>query len=260
MTINAIGGQFGGYPVHGKMGGYGGMNGGQNVSRARDPSQIIEKRDSNGDGALSIDEVHLSEERFAMVDTDADGLLTREELQEGMGALKGAKRGDGKDPAQIIQNQDSDGDGALGIDETPLSQERFARIDSDEDGLITQEELQGAMDAIKEARAGDGKDPTQVIEKHDSDGDGALSIDETPFAEDRFAKIDSNGDGLITQEELEEAMAQGQQPAGKGGRGGGGGMRQHPGISSYQANIDAFVWSMLENDNAEGSSSLSVVS
>ena len=53
-----------------------------------------------------------------------------------------------------------------------------------------------------------------IFEKDDADGNGLLSLDETPLDEDRFNSIDSDGDGFISQEELaadakarEEAMS-----------------------------------------------------
>ncbi|EGB14933.1 putative signal transduction protein with EFhand domain protein [Pseudodesulfovibrio mercurii] len=41
-----------------------------------------------------------------------------------------------------------------------------------------------------------------IVEKDDQDGDGFLSLAETPLDEDRFNEIDADGDGLISADEL----------------------------------------------------------
>ena len=60
-------------------------------------SDIISAKDTDGDGALTIEETGLSEELFSQIDTDGDGLATQEELlakiQEKMEEMKG-KMGD----------------------------------------------------------------------------------------------------------------------------------------------------------------------
>lgn len=63
-------------------------------------------------------------------------------------------------------------------------------------------------------------DVGQLIEKADQNGDGVLSIDETPMSEDMFGNADADGDGLLTQAEMEEMLASGP-PPGMGGMGGG---------------------------------------
>lgn len=73
-------------------------------------------------------------------------------------------RGEGPDPAkmaeemsrQVIEQLDSDGDGALSSTEaTGVSEETFATVDTDADGLLSTSELatvaQDQMDAIHEA-------------------------------------------------------------------------------------------------------------
>ncbi len=45
-------------------------------------SFLVSSLDQNSDSSLSIDELELSEEDFASLDTDGDGSLTTEELTE----------------------------------------------------------------------------------------------------------------------------------------------------------------------------------
>jgi len=43
---------------------------------------------------------------------------------------------------------------------------------------------------------------SSIIEHDDTDGDGLLSLGETPLDEDKFNSIDTDGDGYLTQDEL----------------------------------------------------------
>lgn len=58
----------------------------------------------------------------------------------------------------------------------------------------------------------------KFIEKHDADGDGAISKEELPGKDEKFAKIDANSDGSITLEELKQAHTKWAERAAKGGK------------------------------------------
>ena len=142
------------------------------------------------------------------------------------GNLAGA--GSGFDPStidadQIIADKDTNADGVLSIEETPLSEDMFARADTDSDGSLTAEEMEemlasgpppmmagggGMMPPM--GRMGGGMqefDAASMIDSEDSDGDGSLSIEETEMSEELFDSLDTNQDGVVSAEELEEAAA-----------------------------------------------------
>jgi hypothetical protein len=59
---------------------------------------------------------------------------------------------------------------------------------------------------MMQARRNEPPDPDEmaasIVEQDDQDGDGFLSLSETPLDEDRFNEIDADGDGLISADEL----------------------------------------------------------
>jgi Ca2+-binding EF-hand superfamily protein len=158
--------------------------------------RIIQDKDADGDGALSVDEMGISEEAFAKLDANEDGLLDQSELESGLPEL-------GKTiwAERMIQDKDADGDGVLSVDEMGIPEETFARLDANEDGLLDQSELESHLPEVNEALRAQ-----RMMQNMDTDGDGALSVDEMGISEEAFVKLDANEDGLLDQGELESGL------------------------------------------------------
>jgi len=108
---------------------------------------------------------------FATLDANGDGQITAEELQ-----AQGAAR---------FAAADTDGNGSLSLEElTAAAAERrenragrmLERLDTNEDGELSQEELAAA-------RGGDRAE--RMIERADADGNGSISQEEFEEAKDR---------------------------------------------------------------------------
>jgi Ca2+-binding EF-hand superfamily protein len=115
-------------------------------------------------------------EMFASIDTDSDGKVTQEELAAHRAAMFAAAdtNGDGAlnsdelaarelarftenlpdRAARMLERRDDNGDGSLSADEIgegPM-EDHFARIDTDNDGAISQAEAEAMIDHFAERR------------------------------------------------------------------------------------------------------------
>lgn len=123
--------------------------------------------DADGDGQVTAQELQAQgAARFAAADANGDGALTAEEMT-------GASQGKHKE--RLLKRFDTDGDGALSAAELEKVGEgkmgkraakRFEKLDADNSGSVTMEEMQVRMD------------PTKMIEKLDADSSGGLSMEE----------------------------------------------------------------------------------
>ncbi len=77
----------------------------------------------------------------------------------------------------------------------------FNKIDKDGDGVLSKEELDESRKTMRQEA---GK---RIFQRFDADNSGTISKDEFPGQDDRFDKIDTNGDGELSPEEMKEAAA-----------------------------------------------------
>jgi len=145
-------------------------------------------------------------------------------VAERRGPGGGGPGGGGRpDPAQMIANLDTDGDGKLSQEEAPERAWQFlSRADTDGDNLLSLEELQ-AMPRPERGEGGGRRvfDPARMMERMDENADQKITQDEAPeFLWERLLTVDKDGDSAITLEELKEMTP----PEGGPGRFGPGGM------------------------------------
>lgn len=102
-----------------------------------------------------------------------------------------------------IETLDKNDDGRISKDEAKGTrlEKHFTEIDTNKDGSLTRAELKAARQ--KHARA----TPAEIIAKHDTNGNKTLEANEVEQSRwgKFFAKIDADGNGSVTEAELQEA-------------------------------------------------------
>lgn len=128
---------------------------------------------------------------------------------------------------------DANADGQLTLDEMTAHREaRFTAADTDGDGSLSRDELITTAMGQVEARI------DAQMERFDDNRDGLLSANEMddmrprgPGPEQAFARMDADGDGVVTETEFDE-MAELMQQRRGGEHGHGGGWGRHGGGGS----------------------------
>lgn len=143
------------------------------------------------------------EARFAQIDTNSDGQVTAEEL-----TAQAVSR---------FAKADANSDGALTMDEMKAAAQEhhkdrlLKRFDANEDGTLSDEEMAKASDGRM------GKRMTKRFEKLDADNSGSITLEEMTARRDpakMIAKLDKDESGSLSVEEFAKARGHG-----KGGHG-----------------------------------------
>lgn len=128
----------------------------------------------------------------------------------------GGKRGGGGERPSFSE-LDVNGDGQLTLAElTAFAEGRFNERDTNGDGGLSAEEMLAAVDEDRQDRA--ERRIERMMERADDNGDGLIQFDEIgpdDGGERRFSRMDTNDDGVVTEEEFAEMSKRGGR---KGGR------------------------------------------
>lgn len=136
-------------------------------------------------------------------------------LLVGMNAFSQDKKRERPSPEQMFEKLDANEDGKIVKDEIKNERmlKRFDKMDANSDGAITLDELKSAFEKGKKAtnnksKKSDKISPEKLFTKLDVNNDEKLEKDEIKDEKilKRFDKIDSNSDGAISLEELENAF------------------------------------------------------
>ena len=185
---------------------------------------MFQRMDANGDGQIdAADREAMKAKMFARLDANGDGQVTQAEMQAG-------RPGKARDGAAATERPER----------AERMAERFAALDIDKSGGLSQAELEaghkergprpeGAADGEK--RGGHRMGHRGGMFGMRADGDGNKVVTRAEFdatATARFAKADTNGDGVIGADEM-KAMHPGKR----------GGERHHRGPAQDGAAADA---------------------
>jgi hypothetical protein len=129
---------------------------------------------------------------------------------------------------QLLKQADKDGDGKISKTEFsamspvngkgPNPDDLFAKIDTNKDGAIDQEEMQAAAQKMHHKRPHQSPNLDALFKAADTDGDGKISKDEFnaifdpnnastgPNLSQVFDQMDTDGDGKVSEAEFMAAM------------------------------------------------------
>ncbi len=139
---------------------------------------------SMADGAKRGDRDGMK--RFEQMDTNADGFVTKEELQ--------AKR------AEHFAKTDANNDGFLSVDEMAEGMSTMGKGMMGQKGMMGKGMMgKGMMDASDNMKA-------RMLRFMDENGDGKVAIDEMPTdgMDNMFTRLDADKDGKISKEEMSD--------------------------------------------------------
>lgn len=169
--------------------------------------RFVHRLDKDKDGRVSLEEFRSApRERFAMRDLNGDGQITAEDMPPGRrGRGSTANAPDATKPdasAPDTAKKDEKGGRRWSLDRIlGRADGMFKRFDTNSDGFIDAKELETSS-AERNAFA-----VKRFLARFDADKDGRVTRDEFErFAKARFADLDLNSDGRITEEDLPPRM------------------------------------------------------
>ena len=171
--------------------------------------------DTDDDGDISGDEIDAAPASLASLDADGDGRLSRDELRPGRGGPRVFIRGPGEPPREGTRMMTLGADEELDLaDLPPQLRSLLAPADSDGDGTASGMEILAAMMAAQGGEPGDGEPegprvPTPLMATLDADQDGTVSETEIESAAQSLRRLDTDGDGRISTDELQPVSSGG---------------------------------------------------
>lgn len=157
--------------------------------------------DANNDGAVTRQEFDAQRAgRFASLDADHNGQLTREEMRAERGERGHRGRGGRGGGMHMLTRADANNDGNITRDEfLAHPTQMFDRLDANHDGVIAADER---------PQRGERGERGERHERPNFDTNGDSQFSQAEFVAmgaGRFERLDANDDGRVTREEAEAA-------------------------------------------------------
>lgn len=167
----------------------------------RDPQQFIQDHDDDGDGQLDRQELpRRMRDQFERLDRNRDGSLTKEELSQHAGRVSQRQQAL---PLEVVYIWISDADrGHLSLNELQRAYDTLQKIDGDGNGELSQSELRTRQTQIASRWA------KMIADRLDENDDGRVNKSEAEgtFSGTEFTKLDRNGNGGLSVDELQHCI------------------------------------------------------
>lgn len=189
--------------------------------------ELLPQLDANGDMTLDRGEIPEAgrsafEKLLTLGDTNQDGRLAADELRAMGQKLRALAPADPAERVRRLRAMDKDGDGRLSRAEFTGQAPLFDRLDIDQDGFLTKEEVDrlrpDRADSPPEAakpeapkRAAQTVAPDVLpprVRAMDLNNDGAISREEFSGRAPLFGRLDTDGDGVLSPKEIRAGFAQ----------------------------------------------------
>lgn len=160
--------------------------------------KVFSYKDKNKDGIISKEEWPGPEDYFKKLDVDNDGKLSLDEF-------KAKEKGSDKECPKGGENllfKDVDGNGIITKEEWKGTPEEFQSFDGDQNGSLSKEECQAALELGKEFHHGCiSKFCKTTTELMDTDKNGEISLEEWKCSPKEFARLDKDKNGSLSKDE-----------------------------------------------------------
>jgi Ca2+-binding EF-hand superfamily protein len=164
----------------------------------------LRSMDRDNDGVITRAEWAGSADGFRRRDRNGDGVLSGDEVRQ-----LGDGRGDGAAELRaVFTRADRNANGRLERDEWYGNEAAFDRIDADHDGAISRTEFLGGPV---------GTSGRGTFAGRDRNGNGVITTNEWDGDPAEFRRRDADGDGVLTREEYRES-SETESPAYRAGR------------------------------------------
>jgi Ca2+-binding EF-hand superfamily protein len=151
----------------------------------------FDRLDRNNDGYVSLSEWPRDRQTFDLLDRNDDGRLSQSELAD-----RTARR---EIRDERFAEMDTNRDGRLSRSEWTRGEDSFERLDRDNDGYVTRDELQNR--AWDDRNSGLYPRDERRFQDLDRNRDNRLSRTEWTGSSDLFDRLDRNDDGYLSLNE-----------------------------------------------------------